>query len=111
MPRLQFTEIQDEDGCSSTDRGPYPVRDGQTKVFYYILGFILLYLQSTQISVDSVEYLRTGGRWFPPQTRLIFFARIGYSPCDSIHFSFTAGHCFDDSNVGKQLVALEEYCA
>ena len=62
-------------------------------------------------SVDSVEDLRTGGRWFDPPARQIFFPRIDESHCDWIHSSLTAIHCFDDDYVGEQPMAWEKYCA
>ena len=62
-------------------------------------------------SVDSIQDLRTGGRWFNPPSLPIFFPRIDDSYCDWIHSSLTDVHCFDDGYVGKQPVAWEEYCA
>ena len=40
----------------------------------------------------------------------IFFLRIDDSHCDRIHFSLTTVHCFDNDYVGKQPLALEDYC-
>ena len=60
--------------------------------------------------VGSVGDLRTGGRWFKPQARPIFFPRIDDSHCDKINSSLAAVHCFENSHVGKQLVAWKEYC-
>ena len=41
----------------------------------------------------------------------IFFPRIDNSHRGRICYSFTAVHCFDNGNVGKQPVAWKEYCA
>ena len=49
-------------------------------------------------SVGSVQDLRTRGRWFDP--------RLDDSPCDRIHCSLTAVHCFDNSYVGKEPAEL-----
>ena len=32
------------------------------------------------------------------------------SHCDRFHSSLTAGHCFNNEYMGKQPVALKEYC-
>ena len=41
----------------------------------------------------------------------IFFPRIDDSHCNRIHSSLTTVHCFNNGYVGKQPVALKEYCA
>ena len=61
-------------------------------------------------SVDNVEDLRTGGRWFDARLGKYFFPRIDDSHCDRIHSSLTAVRCFDSGYVGKQPVAWKEYC-
>ena len=62
-------------------------------------------------SVGSIADLRTGGSWFNPAGRPIFFRRIHDSHCDRIRSSLMAVHCFDNGYSGKQSVALKEYCA
>ena len=61
-------------------------------------------------SVGSVADLRTGGRWFDPRARPIFFPRIDYSHCDRIHSSLIAVRYFDDGFVGKQPISWKVCC-
>ena len=72
--------------------------------------FFFVWFRVWASSDNSVEDLRTGGRWFDPRARPIFFPRIGDSHCDRIHSSLTAVHCFDNGYVGKQPVAWKEFC-
>ena len=62
-------------------------------------------------SVVSVANLRTGGRWFDPPARPIFFPRIYDSHCDRIHSSFTAVRCFDNAYVENKPVTWKEFYA
>ena len=66
---------------------------------------------SPHSSVESLPDLRTGGRWFEPSARSIFFPRIGDSHFNRIHTSLTAVHCFNNDYVGKQPWTWKEYCA
>ena len=66
---------------------------------------------SPRSSVGSIEDLRTGGHWFEPPARPIFFPRIYDSHYDRIHSSLKALHCFDNGYLGKQLKAWKENCA
>ena len=70
-----------------------------------------LFQAKPQSSVGSIVDLRTGGRWFDPPARPIFFPKIENSHCTRIHSSLTAVRCFDSGYVGKQPVAWEEYSA
>ena len=64
---------------------------------------------SPRNSIGSIEVLRTGGRWFEPPARPIFFPWFDDSHCDRIHTFITAVRRFDHGYVGKQSVALKEY--
>ena len=74
-------------------------------------GGALLDRAESQSSLGSLQEFRTGGRWFVPRPRPIFFPRIDDSHCDKIRTSFTAVPCFNNGYVGKQPVALKEHCA
>ena len=55
--------------------------------------------------------LGTVSHWYEPAAQpLIFFLRIDDLHCKRIHSSLTAVHCSDDGYVGKQPMALTEYC-
>ena len=58
-------------------------------------------------SVDSVQDFRTGGRWFDPRARPIFFPRINGSHCDRIYYFLTFVHCFGNVYVGKAASGFE----
>ena len=66
--------------------------------------FLLLITAEHQNSVGSIQDLRTGGRWFDPPARPIFFLWIDDNHCNRIDSSLT------DDHVGKQPVGWEEYC-
>ena len=51
--------------------------------------FLLFSQHSPHGLVGSVQDLRTGGRWFDPQGRPIFFPRIDDSHLDKINSSLT----------------------
>ena len=68
-----------------------------------------LYKAQPRSKVSSVEDLRTGGCWFEPLARPIFFPVIDDSHCNRINSSFTAVHCLDDGYVRKQPVTCKEY--
>ena len=57
------------------------------------------------MTVASLEDLRTGGCWFEPPARPIFFPRTHESHCNRIHSSLTVAHCFSDSYKGKHPVS------
>ena len=74
------------------------------------MTYIHIVLPSNHSLVGSLENLRTEGPWFEPPARTIFSPRIYDSHYDRIHSSLTAVHSFSHGNVGKQSVALKEYC-
>ena len=61
-------------------------------------------------SVRNIADLRTGGRWFNPRLSQYSFPRIDDSHCDRIQTSLTTVRCFNNGELGKQPVALKEYC-
>ena len=65
-------------------------------------------LPSPRSLVGCVPDLRTGGCWFVPLARPIFFPKIDYSHSEIIHSSPTTEHCFDDDYVEKQPVAWKK---
>ena len=62
-------------------------------------------------SVDRLQGLRTGGRWFDFRLGQIFPPRIDDSHSDRMHSSLAAVHCFDNDYVEKQPVPWKEFYA
>ena len=57
-------------------------------------------------SVDSIQDLRTVGRWFDPRLGQYSLKIIYDIHCDGIHSSLAAVHCFEDGyerKLGKNI--------
>ena len=61
-------------------------------------------------SASSLPDLRIGRLLVRSMARSVFFPRINDNHCNRIHSSLTSVCCFDNGYVGKQPVALKEYC-
>ena len=80
-------------------------------MFRTALNTIELFNEFYRVSVGSVPDIITGGRWFKPPARPIYFPRIDDSHSDRIHSPFTPVRCFDNGYVGKQPIAGKEHGA